>query len=109
MENKEEDEIRKRWEQEARDKRLREYQSTAAERPSKRLRELEYGRGDAGGAQTLMIEGELETPGETTGCETGGRRRAGAKKKAAAAPSRTSRSKGRITEVTDKEECIELD
>ena len=39
MENKEEDEIRKRWESEAKEKELQ--QGTAA-RPRKRLRELEY-------------------------------------------------------------------
>jgi hypothetical protein len=46
MENKSDDEIRKRWEQEAKDRARREEQ--AQQRPKKRIREIEYnGAADA--------------------------------------------------------------
>lgn len=113
MENKEEDEIRKRWEQEAQAKALREAQE---DRPRKRLREIEYGRGDAAGSRIGTIEGCMITPGEETASETGSMRpTAKAKKKgnnkvAASASTRGSRAKGRITEIAeDNEEYIELD
>lgn len=55
MENKYEDEIRKRWELEAKEKQDREERGTA--RPRKRLREIENGNGDAGG----VFEGIMGT------------------------------------------------
>lgn len=122
MENKEEDEIRKRWEQEARDKTLRE-QRELEDRPRKRLREIEYSRGDTVGLRNQMIEGGMMTPDDETASEAGGARAIvktkakakaslgkGNRKVAASRTAQGSRPKGKITEITkDDEEYIELD
>jgi hypothetical protein len=115
MENKEEDEIRKRWEQEARGKALREQQD-GLDRPRKRPREIEYGRGEATSSRVRTIEGSMMTPEEETASETGSARvvaRAKAKGRKTAATqvsTRSSRAKGTITEIAeDDEEYIELD
>ncbi|KAL1594423.1 hypothetical protein SLS60_010183 [Paraconiothyrium brasiliense] len=114
MENKEEDEVRKRWEQEARDKALREQQELL-DRPRKRLREIGFGGGDSSGSQVRAIERGRMTPDEETASETGTARVvAKAKGKGRKAPvhvsTRGSRAKGKITEIHgDDEEYIELD
>ncbi|KAF1977296.1 hypothetical protein BU23DRAFT_526641 [Bimuria novae-zelandiae CBS 107.79] len=115
MENKEEDEIRKRWEQEDRDKALRE-QRDVDDRPRKRPREIEYGRGNTVGSRDQMIEGAgMVTPDEETASEAGSARiiakaKGRSKKTAATGSMRSSRTKGRITEIAeDDEEYIELD
>jgi hypothetical protein len=115
MENKEEDEIRKRWEQEARDKALRE-QREGLDRPPKRPREIEYGRGEATSSRVRTIEGSIMTPDEETASETGSARavataKAKSKKTAATQGStRSSRTRGKITEIAEEdEEYIELD
>ncbi len=51
MENKEEDVIRKKWEQEAREEALREQQELE-DRPRKRPRAIEYGRGGLIGSRS---------------------------------------------------------
>ncbi|KAJ4295628.1 hypothetical protein N0V90_007641 [Kalmusia sp. IMI 367209] len=114
MENKAEDEIRKRWEQEARDKAHHEQQ--VSDRPRKRLREIEYGSGDVAASQVRSIENGMVTPDEETGSEVGNTRPAAkgkgksGKKAAPTALGRGSRAKGRITEIPeDVEEYIELD
>lgn len=107
MENKAEDEVRKRWEQEARDKALRE-QRENEERPRKRMREIEYERREAKGT-----EGGLVTPDEETASDAGTIAKAGRKgrrKVAATGSTRGSRAKGRITEIVeDDEDYVELD
>lgn len=113
MENKEEDEIRKRWEQEARDKMQRE-QRELEERPHKRSREIEYNRADTLGSRLNVLEG---SPGDETTPESGRAGRVIAKPKAkgnrkvvASSSMRGSRTKGRITEITgDDEDYIEVD
>lgn len=115
MENKEEDEIRKRWEQEAREKTRSESQD--AERPRKRAREIEYAREDAS-SQARLLEGGLITLEEEEGASEAGRRAVKAKPKAKAKPRRKAagplllgtRTKGRITEIEeDDEDYVELD
>ncbi|KAF2449482.1 hypothetical protein P171DRAFT_427688 [Karstenula rhodostoma CBS 690.94] len=114
MENKEEDEIRKRWEQEARDKALRE-QREGLDRPRKRPREIEYGRGNVTSSQVRTIEAGIVTPDEETASETGSARvvTKGKGKGGKAAPQvskRGSRTKGKITEIPEDDEYfIELD
>ena len=116
MENKEEDEIRKRWEQEARDKMQRE-QRELEERPRKRSREIEYNRADALGSRLNAIEGSMVAlDGETTpetghaNCVIAKPKARGSRKSAAPNSMRGSRAKGRITEITgDDEDCIEMD
>ncbi|KAJ4359804.1 uncharacterized protein N0V89_000360 [Didymosphaeria variabile] len=114
MENKEEDEVRKRWEQEARDKALREQQDPL-DRPRKRLREIGYGGGVTAGSQVRAVEGGMMTPDEEMASETGTARivakaKGKSRKAAVQASARGSRAKGKITEITeDDEEYIELD
>lgn len=118
MENKEEDEIRKRWEQEARDKALQEQQE-ALDRPRKRPREIEYARGVTESSQARTIDCGLVTPDSEIANEPGNARlapepkaktKAKGRKAAIRAATRGLRAKGRITEITeDDEEYIELD
>lgn len=114
MENKAEDEIRKRWEQEARDQALREQQESLA-RPRKRPREIEYGRGDPVNSQVRTIEAGIATPDKETASETGSRRvvargKGRGKQTAPQASTRGSRAKGRTAEIPDHDEdFIELD
>lgn len=116
MENKEEDAICRRWEQEARDKALRE-QRELGDRPRKRPREIEYSHGDLIGfgsqrAEASMVTLDEETVTEARSTRVAGKAKAKAKAKAGAPVStsvRGSRAKGRITEISEgEEECIEL-
>ncbi|OAF98651.1 uncharacterized protein CC84DRAFT_1158581 [Paraphaeosphaeria sporulosa] len=103
MENKEEDEIRKRWEQEARDKAHWEQQG-GLDRPRKRPREINYGRGDAASSQVRTIEAGIATPDEETASKSGSAR------VVAKGKGKGLRAKGRITEIPeDDEDYIELD
>ena len=103
MENKAEDEIRKKWEQEARDKAERE--EDAAQRPKKRPRAIGY-RHDVLGAMSDLEIGALLDASADKG-------KGGAKAKAGATKSRRAagtRAKSRITELTEEEEeVVELD
>lgn len=114
MENKDEDEIRKRWEQEARDKASRE-QREGLDRPRKRPREIEYGRGDVANSKVRTIEGGIVTPDEETASETASARgvakgRGKGRKAATQTSTRGSRIRGKVTEIPENdEEFIELD
>ncbi|KAF9741683.1 hypothetical protein PMIN06_001406 [Paraphaeosphaeria minitans] len=114
MENKEDDEIRKRWEEEARDKALRE-QIKNLNRPRKRPKGIEHGSGGATSSQASTIEAGIATPYEETASESGSARvvAKGKDKGRKAAPqisTRGSRAKGRITEIPDDDEdFFELD
>lgn len=96
MENKTEDEIRKRWEQEAKDK---EDQQDTQPRPKKRLRAIEYNNGD----DTLGL-------GYPAGASTRGGKLPAVKPQARK-PGRAAgtRAKNRITELADEEDVVELD
>jgi len=110
MENKQEDEIRKRWEQEAKNKQERE--EGVAARPKKRLREIEYRIGDGGAGQArglergmLTLEGHVGDVGSSQG------KAAGRGKGKKGAVGRTTRAKGRtvVMDADGDEEYIELD
>ena len=109
MENKEEDAIRKRWEQEARDKALREQQELE-DRPRKKPRAIEYGRGGLIGSRTQGVEGGMVTPDEETASEVGSARVAikakakGSRKATTSTSKRGSRAGGRITEILEGDE-----
>lgn len=107
MENKDEDEVRKRWEQEARDKE----QET---RPRKRLREIEYNTGASKASYIRSLENSFLTPDETDLDSTRGGSAAGLRrskgKKGDLRTSRATRAKGKVTEIPENdEEYIELD
>lgn len=113
MENKQEDDIRKRWEQDAKDKAQWQQEAAAGSRPRKRLREVEYHAGDVATSRIRAIEDGLLTREDAdTASEAGNSRtRASSRgrgKKGGAG--RGSRSKGRVTEISEGDELtIELD
>lgn len=103
MENKAEDEIRKKWEQEAKDK--AERQEEAAQRPKKRPRAIGY-RNDVDDAMNDLELGAL-MDGTTDRSRNNAKTRGGAAKTRRAAG---TRAKSRITELTEEEEeVVELD
>jgi hypothetical protein len=115
MENKEEDAIRKRWEQEAREEAFREQQELE-DRPRKRPRAIEYGRGGLIGSRSQGDEGGMVTPDEEIASEVGSTRVAvkakakGNRKATTSTSKRSSRAGGKITEILEGEEdSIELD
>lgn len=70
MENKSEDEIRKRWEQEARDR--AEQEEGVQQRPKKRVRAIEYAAEDAGkGARKMGRAAATRARGKVTGIVEG--------------------------------------
>lgn len=99
MENQVEDDVRKRWAQEAKDK-----QDAEGSRPKKRPREIEYnGNGLMGAFLPLLGNGASGS----MSLEEAGASRAKTKKKPAP---RGTRSRGKITEDThEDEDYIELD
>jgi hypothetical protein len=98
MENRMEDEIRKRWEQEAREKQERE--DVLVARPKKRLRELEYRTGEEG----------MLTPERDAASETSTRGRTAGRGKGKTSARRPTRSRGRVLEMgQEDEDYIELD
>lgn len=99
MENKAEDEIRKRWEQEAKDKADKEHDLQL--RPKKRVRAIEFG--SSGGL--------LGADGLDGAAAGGGRASARTRGVATRKTGRGSgaRSKTRIIEVLDDDACVELD
>jgi len=103
MENKIEDEIRKKWAQEAKDK--AEQDAEAAQRPRKRPRAIGY-RNDADDVMNDLALGVLS---KGTAVE----RRSSTKSKGDAAKPRRNagaRARSRITEITgDDEGIVELD
>lgn len=103
MENKAEDEIRKKWEQEAKDR--AEQDSEAVQRPKKRPRAIGY-RNDADDVMNGLELGELLEG-------AAGKVRISAKAKVGAPKGRRAagtRAKSRVTEVTEEEEeVVELD
>lgn len=99
MENRVEDEIKKRWEQEAKDN------DAEGSRPRKRQRKIEYNGNGFMGALThrLLENGALDS----VGVEEAGASKAKAKKKPAG---KATRARGKVIEVMeDDEEYIELD
>lgn len=96
MENRIEDEIKKRWAEEAKDK-----QDAESSRPRKRPREIEYNTNGFMGALThrLLGSGALDP--------VAGASKAKAKKKPAG---KATRARGKVTEITEEdEEYIDLD
>jgi hypothetical protein len=103
MENKAEDEVRKKWEQEAKDKAERE--EATAQRPKKRPRAIGY-RNDVLEAMGDMELGALLEASAEKG-KGGAKVKAGASKPRRAAG---TRAKSRITELTEEEDdVVELD
>lgn len=107
MENKAEDEIRKRWEQEARDKAGPEEE--VAQRPKKRPRAIGYQNSAAAIEDVAMNDSELDVLVEATT----GRNRPSTKTRGGVTKTRRAagiRAKNRITELTEEgEEVVELD
>lgn len=104
MENKAEDDVRKRWEQEEKDKADRDQE--AQQRPKKRVRAIEYQNppGSIFGANT--IEGVSDS--SMGAAKAGGNRRGAARKPARAAASKV---RGKVSEVfeDDEDDVIEVD
>ncbi|KAF2689914.1 hypothetical protein K458DRAFT_439054 [Lentithecium fluviatile CBS 122367] len=107
MENKEEDAIRKRWEQAAKERQAREEELAA--RPKKRLREIEYNAGAVGAAQVRALESGMLTPEGDAASEAGSGRAKTAKGKGRkAGVGRATRTKEKNWEVDmDDDEYIE--
>lgn len=104
MENKTEDDVRKRWEQEAKEKADRDEETQ--QRPKKRVRAIEYQNTSGSILGNNAIEGASDSSMGAT--KAGGNRRGAAKKPARAA---ASRARGKVTEVFQDEEddVIEVD
>lgn len=104
MENKTEDDVRKRWEQEAKDKADRDEETQ--HRPKKRVRAIEYQNAPCSIFGVNTIDGASGSSTGTT--KAGGSRRGIAKKPARAA---ASKARGKVTEVFEDEEdeVIEVD
>lgn len=113
MENKEEDEVRKRWEQEARDKARLQQEDVIGARPRKRLREIEFTAGGASAAEFRMIEGGMLTPDEldtTSEASSSRGRSTGRGRGKKGGVGRATRAKSKITEIReDDEDYIEVD
>lgn len=118
MENKYEDEIRKRWETEAREKQQQECRVVA--RPKKRLRELEYVGSDAAGVARLLEDGTMtssESSDAFPSLEDYEKDRSEAKTKANRRQSGRSvgtraaaaRARGKVVQELIEEETVELD
>lgn len=104
MENKTEDDVRKRWEQEAKEKADRDEE--AQQRPKKRVRVIEYQNAPGSIFGPNAIEGSSESSMGTA--KAGGSRRGAARQPARAA---ASKARGKVTEVFEDEEdeVIEVD
>jgi hypothetical protein len=101
MENKAEDEVRKRWEQEARDK--AGLDEALQQRPKKRVRAIEYEASLAdGGLFAMLGSGSASDKTATKG------RGAATKKPGRAA---ATRARGKVTEVTEEQDdaVVEID
>ena len=107
MENKAEDEIRKRWEQEASEKAQRDQE--ANKRPRKRLREIEYTVATTGPASTNGgLTPDEDTPNELGTSKTKGPRQQS--KKVGSRILRTTKPKGDMREVLmEDSDFVELD
>jgi hypothetical protein len=106
MENKSEDEVRKRWEQEAKDKAYGD--AEAQQGPRKRVRAIEYQ------AATSSILGGNAFLGEALGAATGTSKTAAKGRRVPAkTPGRAAAAKARskVTEIVDDEDedVIEVD
>jgi hypothetical protein len=104
MENKTDDEIRKRWEQEAKDK--ADQGDQAQERPKKRPRAIEYQSPTFNSTLANLVGGSSDS---TT---TNGRVAAKGRGAAAKKPSRAAAAKarGKVTEMSqDEDDVIEVD
>ncbi|KAF2853139.1 hypothetical protein T440DRAFT_487609 [Plenodomus tracheiphilus IPT5] len=104
MENRTEDEIRKRWEQEAKDK--AENEDEIQQRPRKRVRAIEY----SGRSGEALGDGDFNAALEAMSCNTriATKTRAGAAKKSG----RTAgvKAKTKITELFEEDDIVvELD
>jgi hypothetical protein len=105
MENKTEDEVRKRWEQEAKDKADRD--EATQQRPKKRARAIEYQADTGGLLETNVLEETLGFITATGRTATKGRGVAAKKPGRAAA----TRARGKVTEMIEDEDddVIEVD
>jgi hypothetical protein len=97
MENKTEDEVRKRWEQEAKDKADRE--DEAQQRSNKRPRLLE----DSGSSRQTSVQTKVDRVLELLGAEsnTAAKGRSTAKKPPRAA---AAKARGKVTEIIEDED-----
>ncbi|KAH7396916.1 hypothetical protein DE146DRAFT_658165 [Phaeosphaeria sp. MPI-PUGE-AT-0046c] len=104
MENKLEDDVRKRWEQEAKDK--ADWDEEAQRRPKKRVRAIEYQNTPGSTLGHNAIEGASNSSMGAT--KAGGNRVGAARKPARAA---ASKARGKVMEVLEDEEedVIEVD
>ncbi|KAH7082952.1 hypothetical protein BKA63DRAFT_561147 [Paraphoma chrysanthemicola] len=99
MENKSEDEIRKKWEQEARDKKEEEQEGKA--RPKKRVRAIEYQDSSRDGELAVYLDDFVPMS------KTAGRRGASARK---APLSRQVKGKKKVSQpVEEEDDVVELD
>jgi hypothetical protein len=103
MENKAEDEIRKKWQQEAKDEAKRDEE--AAQRPKKRPRAIGYRNNADDVVNNLELEALLDGTADRSRSAT--KTRGGVTKTRQA---RGSRAKSKTTELTEEEEeVVELD
>ena len=114
MENKTEDETRKRWEHEAREKQKQE--DRLASRPRKRLRELEYNSGSMGSSNVRLIDSGILTPDDNDlemhfrSASSGAGSSKSKTKKGAQQVTRGTRSRGKVVEIPeDDKDYLELD
>jgi hypothetical protein len=101
MENKAEDEVRKRWEQEAKDKADRD--EAVQQRPKKRVRAIEY-------EASVADDGLFATLGSgSTSNKTATKGRGAAAKKPGRAAA--TRARGKVTEIMEEEDdtVVEID
>jgi hypothetical protein len=105
MENKTEDEIRKRWEQEAKDKADKD--EAAQQRPKKRARAIEYQTVGVGLLDHLTLDETAVDLTTTNGRSTAKGRGVAMKKPGRAA---AARARGKVTEMAeDEDDVIEVD
>jgi hypothetical protein len=103
MENKTEDEIRKRWEVEAKERAERAEREEAPQRPKKRVRAIEFQKDD--GVSGRILDGEEK---HQKLLELLSRNKTVPRKKATARLAST-RAKNSISEIMEDDEVVELD
>lgn len=115
MENKSEDEVRKRWEQEAREK--KELEDSTAQRSRKRPREIGYNGGTSKTSNVRLIEEGMLTPDESdelqlrgaftiseAGSSRGRAKGKAGNSRAAGERAAAAKAKSRVTEILDDDD-----
>ena len=113
MENPEEDEIRKRWENEA-----KEQEDRVSARPRKRPRQLEYANGNMNTSNVRLLKNINSAPDDMSSLQFRDTTEAGSSNsktkskrpggRAVATRAAASRAQGRVTEVLDEEDIDDI-